>query len=127
MLKRFVALAMVLVMVLGLGLVAYAAVPYPCDHNSFSTTEYKSYAYSTNRYHKVFTDKTITYKTCKKSTTGREIDDEVHNHNASYDYHTYDADQHTFVRKCSKCGHVLEMVTKTCSGVPHVTSPWPSN
>lgn len=125
MLKRFVALVMALVMILGVGLVAYAVVPYPgCGHDDFIFKFNYEYRILNKTTHAVYRDITITCTTCGKVTEGQEVDEELHNTKGSYDYHVEGRNEHGFVQKCSKCGCHIQVVTKTCSGSPHVSSPW---
>lgn len=125
MLKRFVALAMVLVMVLGLGLVAYAAVQDPtCGHNSVTRREDTHYEVINMDRHRIYKDVLITCNVCGAQTSGREISEGYHNDYSSYNYHINATQQLVFTKKCSKCGCVIETITKLCSGSPHVTSPW---
>lgn len=121
MLKRFVALAMVLVMVLGLGLVAYALPRTPCGHTEFTTKHKLNYMTRTSVNHTYTDDWTTICDICGSQLQGRDVVTEDHRYKQ---YSTHVGEKHVFTESCGDCGYCNRTATLPCTGSPHITCPW---
>ncbi len=123
MMKRFVAMLVVVLMVVGCAAVACADVPYPsCGHDSFTSHETISYEKIDNAKHRKIITIMRTCDTCKATTEGTEYTEEFHT-KAQSDRHNENG-THYFTLRCTVCGKFLESATLMCSGNPHVPSPF---
>ncbi len=126
MMKRFVAMLVVVLMMVGCAAVACAAVPYPsCGHGEYTTHESGEYQWINVKEHKIVIKITRSCDICHMETKGTE-DAGLESHTIlKSDEHNPDG-THTFRHYCPKCRKTIRSETVFCSGHPHVPSPLPS-